>query len=368
MRLVAITGVGVVNALGEGLAAQSIGSAPLLDAKRFSPYTVYAIPTLNWDRMIPKKSDQRQMEPWQKLGVYAAGLALEDSGLKENAALKETLSMIIAAGGGERDYGVDEAILAQQHTHPDPEGLLNERLMQDIRPTLFLAQLSNLLAGNISIVHGVNGASRTFMGEEASGMEALRTGFARIQSNQADRLLVGAAFNAERPDVLLHYELGGMLWPQEFKPVAERNTAPDSGGFWVGSGAGFLVLEEKSVAEQRGAPIYAVLSAIETERGGVNADLAPLSTTLLQKVGTQSSDSVVSGMTGAARVSPAESEALKNYRSVVYSHDYVGNTLEASAFISTCFGLNVLKETQRPVTVTSLGHQRGMGTLRILPA
>src|SRR3712207_8516744 len=37
-----------------------------------------------------------------------------------------------------------------------------------LRPTLFLAQLSNLLAGNISIVHGVAGSSRTFMGEESA--------------------------------------------------------------------------------------------------------------------------------------------------------------------------------------------------------
>ena len=46
--------------------------------------------------------------------------------------------------------------------------------MQDLRPTLFLAQLSNLLAGNISIVHGVTGSSRTFMGEESSGVDAVR--------------------------------------------------------------------------------------------------------------------------------------------------------------------------------------------------
>ena len=46
--------------------------------------------------------------------------------------------------------------------------------MGDLRPTLFLAQLSNLLAGNISIVHGVTGASRTFMGEESSGVDAIR--------------------------------------------------------------------------------------------------------------------------------------------------------------------------------------------------
>ncbi len=51
-------------------------------------------------------------------------------------------------------------------------GSLNERLMNDLRPTLFLAQLSNLLAGNIAIVHGVTGSSRTFMGEEAAGVDA----------------------------------------------------------------------------------------------------------------------------------------------------------------------------------------------------
>ena len=46
--------------------------------------------------------------------------------------------------------------------------------MNDLRPTLFLAQLSNLLAGNISIVHGVTGSSRTFMGEESAGVDAVR--------------------------------------------------------------------------------------------------------------------------------------------------------------------------------------------------
>ena len=60
-------------------------------------------------------------------------------------------------------------------------GFLNERLMNDLRPTLFLAQLSNLLAGNIAIVHGVSGTSRTFMGEEAAGIDAARIALARIE-------------------------------------------------------------------------------------------------------------------------------------------------------------------------------------------
>ena len=71
--------------------------------------------------------------------------------------------------------------------------------MSDLRPTLFLAQLSNLLAGNISIVHGVTGSSRTFMGEEAAGVDAVRIALSRIDAGQSDIALVGGAYNGERP-------------------------------------------------------------------------------------------------------------------------------------------------------------------------
>ena len=114
----------------------------------------------------------------------------------------------------------------------DPGVFLNERLMGDLRPTLFLAQLSNLLAGNISIVHGVTGASRTFMGEEPAGVDALRIAQARIASGQNDIFLVGGAYNAERPDVLLIYEMGGFLWKEPYRPVFER--AADGGGIILG--------------------------------------------------------------------------------------------------------------------------------------
>ena len=109
------------------------------------------------------------MEPWQRIGVFAAGLALDSAGVKGNTALLLTGDMIVAAGGGERDYAVDAAILSGYPKAANPDAFLNEHLLGDLRPTLFLAQLSNLLAGNISIVHGVIGSSRTFMGEEAGG-------------------------------------------------------------------------------------------------------------------------------------------------------------------------------------------------------
>ncbi len=190
-RPVVVTGIGLVSCAGEGeaahLAALAAGTPPRTDADSFAPYPVHPAPAIAWDRQIPKKSDQRQMEAWQRLGVYAAGLALDAAGVKEDAAFKQALHLVVAAGGGERDYAADGAILTGLRDAADPGAFLNERLQNDLRPTLFLAQLSNLLAGNIAIVHGVTGASRTFMGEEAAGVDALRIAQARIASARTRR-------------------------------------------------------------------------------------------------------------------------------------------------------------------------------------
>src|ERR1700723_3736930 len=162
-----ITGIGLISCLGEGEAQQLAplhAFSPVVDETSFAPYPVHPMATLALDRQIPKRGDQRQMEPWQRFGVYAAGLALDSAQVKGDAALLERMDMIVAAGGGERDYAVDAAILAALPNAADPDLYLNEHLLSAIRPTLFLAQLSNLLAGNISIVHGVIGSSRTLMG------------------------------------------------------------------------------------------------------------------------------------------------------------------------------------------------------------
>src|SRR5262249_62406815 len=94
------------------------------------------------------------------------------------------------------------------------------RLMSDLRPTLFLAQLSNLLAGNISIVHGVTGSSRTFMGEEAAGVDAVRIALARISAGQSELALVGGSHNGERQDLLLLSDSGGHMFRGRFPPVS----------------------------------------------------------------------------------------------------------------------------------------------------
>ena len=136
--------------------------------------------------------------------------------------------------------------------------------MSDLRPTLFLAQLSNLLAGNISIVHGVTGSSRTFMGEEAAGVDAVRIALSRIAAGQSDIALVGGATTAERPDLLMLYEFGGFALEGQVRaglgargqPAAWRS--PRSAPSWCS--------KSRAHAEARGAKRIARLAAVLSDR------------------------------------------------------------------------------------------------------
>src|SRR5438132_6049944 len=109
-----ITGIGIVSSLGEGLDAHwdALNAGKInVDDKRFAPYIVHPLAPVSFDTQIPKKGDQRQMEAWQRIGTYAAGLALDSAGIKGNQEILSRTDMVIAAGGGERDATVDMAIL-----------------------------------------------------------------------------------------------------------------------------------------------------------------------------------------------------------------------------------------------------------------
>jgi 3-oxoacyl-[acyl-carrier-protein] synthase II len=348
-----ITGIGIASCLGEGAQAHWLGLVEKrikVEAERFAPYMVHPIAPLELDRQIPKKGDQRQMEPWQRIGTYAAGLALESAGLKGNTDLLARTDMIVAAAGGERDVAVDSAVLTNKPKASDPEAYLNEKLMSDLRPTLFLAQLSNLLAGNISIVHGVTGSSRSFMGEEAAGVDAVRIALARITAGQSDLALVGGSYNGERPDLLLLYDSGGFLQRGPFKPVWERSASP---GMVLGSFGAFLVLEARSQAEARGAKPLARLLAVLSDRcrrsdsSAVGLALAQMWQRLAPMQST-GQIAVISGATGTESATGDERSWLKTLPDVPVraTGSYIGHGFEPQ------FAMNVALAT------VTLGHKR----------
>jgi 3-oxoacyl-[acyl-carrier-protein] synthase II len=381
-----ITGVGIVSCLGEGMQAhwQHLNQTPLPpDMETFAPYPVHRLAPIEFDKQIPKKGDQRQMEPWQRIGTYAAGLALDSAGAKGNADLLGRMDMIVAAGGGERDESVDATILSGLPTAQKPRAFLNERLMSDLRPTLFLAQLSNLLAGNISIVHGVTGSSRTFMGEEAAGVDAVRVGLARIEAGQSDIVLVGGAHNGERRDLLLLYAAGGHALKDGFAPVWQREVL--GGGLVLGSLGAFLVIEARDHAQERAAKPLARLTAVLSERsdrrpGAATAALARMWQALADRIEPEKL-AVVSGATGVDPATAEERAFLAALPSVEVraTGTYIGHgfepqcpmnialaalTLEHGKLFAPADSSGMEHEMEGPlaqVVVTSVGHWRGEG-------
>jgi len=329
-----ITGIGILSSLGEGLDAhwEALNAKRVnVDETRFAPYIVHPLAPVSFDAQIPKKGDQRQMETWQRLGVYAAGLALDSAGVKGNQEILSRMDMIVAAGGGERDVTVDMEILKAAMKDNRGPAFLNERLMNDLRPTLFLAQLSNLLAGNIAIVHGVCGTSRTFMGEEAASIDAARIAQARIESGESDIALIGAAHNGERTDLLILYEFGDFNLKGKYVPLWARDKEHD--GFALGSASVFLVLESREHAQARGAKPYAKLSRVVSDlaqRKQPGAIVRSLEA-LWQKLGLASDNGyLISGATGVDAVVSEEKAFLQKHPgyAVRSTGTIFGHTLE----------------------------------------
>ena len=387
-----ITGIGLVTGLGIGAGANwralAAGRTAPINTERFAPYPVHPAPEIDWSEQIPKRGDQRQMEPWQRLGTYAAGLALDDAGIKGDEALTGTMDMIVAAAGGERDTAVDTMILAGvAGGRDDAELLVNEVLTTELRPTLFLAQLSNLLAGNISIVHKVTGSSRTFMGEEGAGMSAVQTAVARIRAGQSTHALVGAAYNCEHPDMLLGYEMGRHLLRGAWKPVAGRDGG-EGGGIVAGSGGVFLVIEDGDHAAARGARGYARIGPVATDAGDPAEDEArERLDALAGQAGLDRADMIVSAGSGAHRRSAIERDflAARHPRAPVRAMaDRTGHLREAqfplavaAAALSIAHGAPIApadprSETQTPaapgtIGIIGLGHETAEAIVLVEP-
>ena len=354
-----VTGIGLVSSLGEGLdthwAQMASGKMPepKVDTEDQAPYPVHPIVEIDVGAQIPKRSDKRQMGPWQHLGVYAAGLALDDAGIAHNPELLAATNMIVAAGGGERDLDVDTAIMEKVNNAENPGPVLNASLTSELRPTLFLAQLSNLMAGNISIVHGVTDSSRTFMGEESAGVSAIETAVAQIQHGQGDLFLVGGAYIAERADMTMLMEFGQTLWTGEHGSIWSREDS--DGGMVMGSAGAFLILESRQHAEARGARPYARINKVVSDRCNRQAGAArKVADGLFAKISDQVPAGPLPVLTGCCGVQPQLKE----------EHEFLDSLSEfgiepSIRGVSTLFG-NTL-EAQLPVNVVlaSLAISRG---------
>lgn len=338
-----VTGVGLVSSLASGAEAHwdaltTCPFRPTVDTESYAPYPVHRLCDISVGDQIPNKADLRQMGRWQQIGVFAAGQALDDANLKGDFERLADIDLVVAAGNGERDPTADAAILRALQT-PSPHSVsLISALQSALRPTLYLAELSNLLAGNISIIHGVTKSSRTFKGEEQAGIAALQDAVNRIAEGTSRIALVGGAFNAERSDLHLSLEICEALWHGKVVPINLR--AASGGGIVLGSVGSFVVLEEAEHARSRGVRPYAQVRGMASARVNLattSGDTASSDFSLnafLREV-TRSPFDVLSGASGVQKAMESEMSFLGplvrsgQARNIRFYGDAIGHGMEA---------------------------------------
>jgi 3-oxoacyl-[acyl-carrier-protein] synthase II len=227
-------------------------------------------------------------------------------------------------------------------------------------------------------VHGVTGSSRTFMGEESAGVDAVRIALARIAAGQGDIALVGGAQNSERKEMLMLYEFGGFALKGIFHPVWGRAAQP---GFALGSMGAFLVLEASDHARARGAKPLARLAAVLNARsnrkpGAVTATLAKLWTTL---PAVRPDCAVISGASGAGPATAEERTFLDSHAELAVraTGSRIGHGVEPQFAMNIALAAMAVEQRalfppcdpgERAATgaltqavVTGVGHWRGEG-------
>ncbi len=218
------------------------------------------------------------------------------------------------------------------------------------------------------------------MGEEAAGADAVRIACARIAARQGEMFLVGGSYHAERPDVLLLYELGGKLWKQDFRGVWSRQA--QGGGVVPGSVGCFLVIESRAHVVQRGARALAHIAAIATDRcrrdpGEATRNATAQFATMRGHI-EQGASAVISGASGVHAATEEEAAFLRclglPVRGIATA---LGHSLEPSFPASLAVAAMAIKHSRlfppledspmeapmdgelRRVLATSWGHWRG---------
>jgi 3-oxoacyl-[acyl-carrier-protein] synthase II len=231
-------------------------------------------------------------------------------------------------------------------------------------------------------VHGVTGSSRTFMGEESAGVDAVRIALSRIEAGQSEIALVGGSQNADRPEQIMLYEFGGYVLKNKFAPVWQRQA---QGGFALASLGAFLVIESLAHAQARGAKRIARLSAVLSDRsarkpGDVTSALKRMWDKIAARV-QPAKAAVLSGATGVATVTAEERAFLDEHKDIAVraTGTYLGHAMEpqfpmnvALAALAVSHGKlyppaddsgveRAMDGPLRQAVVTSVGHWRGEG-------
>ena len=256
LKRVVVTGLGAVTPVGNtpeetwnNLINGVSGAAPLtlFDASKFKTQFACEVKNLNFNDYLDRK-EARKMDRYTQLALVSAIQAVKDSGVDLDTLDKTRVGVVFGVGIGGIKTFEDEVVYYGQHKEDGPK----------FNPFFIPKMISDIAAGQISILHGFNGPNYATTSACASSSNALADAFNLIRLGKANMIVSGGAEAA-----LCACGVGGF---NAMHALSTRNDDPQGAsrpfsasrdGFVMGEGAGCLILEELEHAKARGAKIYA---------------------------------------------------------------------------------------------------------------
>ncbi len=253
-RRVVVTGMGAISPLGlsvaelwQGIVAARSGVGPitLFDPTGFDTRFAAEVkgfdPTNYMDRKEARRTDR-----FVQFAVAATKEALRDAELEITPANRDEVGVFIASGIG----GI--ATLSEQLE------VLRSRGPGRISPFLIPAMITNLAAGQVSIVTGARGPSYCVTSACASSAHAIGEAAETIRRGWAKAMIVGGSEASITPIGVAGFNaMRALSTRNEDYAHASRPFDAERDGFVMGEGAAVLILEDLEFALARGARILA---------------------------------------------------------------------------------------------------------------
>ncbi len=262
-----ITGLGVVSPIGIGndafwnsliVGRSGIGPLRAFPCDNLPSKLAAEVTGFDPEAYIRHKKFLKVMSRDIQLGVSAATLAVQDSGLGVGAVDPERFG--VEFGAGRMSSGPDELTEAVRLCMDDDSFEFTrwgEDSMGEIAPLWLLRQLPNMPACHVSIEYDARGPNNTITARDSSALLALSEAVWIIQRDAADCMIVGACGSNIHPVDIAKMCLFEGLSRQEDASRACRPFDIDRDGTIVGEGAAAFVVESYDHAVRRGAEIYA---------------------------------------------------------------------------------------------------------------
>ena len=256
-RRVVITGLGALTPLGLNVSdtwqkilagASGVTRVDTFDISEFSTKILANVKGFHVEDHITSK-DARKMDLFTQYGMVAADEAIRDAGLLEMSE-QDAVRTGVAVGAG----------IGGLLTITNNQDRLVKGGARKVSPFFIPAGIINMVAGQISIMHGLKGPNFSVVTACTTGTHNIGLAARLIQYGDADIMVCGGAEMTATPLGLAGFAAVRALSKRNDEPEkASRPWDRDRDGFVMGEGAGMLVLELYEHAVARHAHIYGEL-------------------------------------------------------------------------------------------------------------